>query len=66
MGRVLLESQLSPLATPSYPAVRVREEEECSLRTPFQRDRDRRQPCATAACAAATRATGTRNGEQLT
>src|SRR6478672_10223470 len=40
-ARVLLESQLSPLATPSYPAVRMREEEECSLRTPFQRDRDR-------------------------
>jgi len=38
---VLLESQLSPLATPSYPALREREEEECSLRTPFQRDRDR-------------------------
>ena len=29
------------LATPSYPAVRARPEEECSLRTPFQRDRDR-------------------------
>ncbi len=38
---MLLESQLSPLATPSYPALREREEEECSLRTPFQRDRDR-------------------------
>ena len=33
MGRVL--------ATPPYPARRLREEEECSLRTPFQRDRDR-------------------------
>jgi len=32
---------LSPLATPSYPAVRERPEEECGLRTPFQRDRDR-------------------------
>jgi dGTPase len=41
MGRVLLEAQLSPLATPSSGAVRVREEEECTLRTPFQRDRDR-------------------------
>ena len=41
MGGVLLEAQLSPLATPSSGAVRVREEEECSLRTPFQRDRDR-------------------------
>jgi dGTPase len=26
---------------PSYPAVRARPEEDCSLRTPFQRDRDR-------------------------
>jgi len=33
--------QLSPLATPSYPAARARTEEECGLRTPFQRDRDR-------------------------
>jgi dGTPase len=41
MGAVLLEDQLSPLATPSYPARREREEEECTLRTPFQRDRDR-------------------------
>jgi dGTPase len=32
---------LSPHATPSYPAVRERDEEECGLRTPFQRDRDR-------------------------
>lgn len=32
---------LSPLATPSYPAARERPEEECGLRTPFQRDRDR-------------------------
>jgi dGTPase len=29
------------LATPPYPVRRLREEEECSLRTPFQRDRDR-------------------------
>src|SRR3954451_11273499 len=41
MGRVLLES----LATPSSGAVRAREEEECSLRTPFQRDRDRIVHC---------------------
>src|SRR3954462_13498414 len=41
MGCVLLAEQLSPLATPSYPAARVVPEEECSLRTPFQRDRDR-------------------------
>jgi dGTPase len=32
---------LSPLATPSYPARRARPEPDCSLRTPFQRDRDR-------------------------
>src|SRR4051795_1268814 len=41
MGCVLLAEQLSPLATPSYPAVRAVPEEECTLRTPFQRDRDR-------------------------
>jgi dGTPase len=32
---------LSPLATPSYPAQRERPEPDCGLRTPFQRDRDR-------------------------
>jgi dGTPase len=32
---------LSPLATPSYPASRARPEDDCLLRTPFQRDRDR-------------------------
>ena len=32
---------LSPLAARSYPADRVEPEEDCSLRTPFQRDRDR-------------------------
>jgi dGTPase len=32
---------LSPLATPSYPARRVHAEQDCGLRTPFQRDRDR-------------------------
>jgi dGTPase len=32
---------LSPLATPSYPAARARPEPDCGLRTPFQRDRDR-------------------------
>ena len=41
MGAVLLESDLSPLATPSHPARRAHDEEECTLRTPFQRDRDR-------------------------
>lgn len=35
------ERDLSPLATLSYPAVRARREPDCSLRTPFQRDRDR-------------------------
>jgi dGTPase len=32
---------LSPQAQRSYPAVRARPEEDCGLRTPFQRDRDR-------------------------
>jgi dGTPase len=42
-GRVreLEEGTLSPLAARSYPARRARVEEECRLRTPFQRDRDR-------------------------
>jgi dGTPase len=35
------EAHLSPLAARSYPADRVREEADCGLRTPFQRDRDR-------------------------
>ena len=35
------DERLSPLATRSYPARRARPEEPCSLRTPFQRDRDR-------------------------
>jgi dGTPase len=35
------EANLSPLAARSYPAVRAREEADCGLRTPFQRDRDR-------------------------
>ena len=39
--RALEEAWLSPLAARSYPAVREIPEEECSLRTPFQRDRDR-------------------------
>src|SRR4051812_38554970 len=53
MGRVLVESEfanriqaweeaaLSPLAARSYPADRAHPEADCSLRTPFQRDRDR-------------------------
>jgi dGTPase len=39
------DDRLSPLAAPSYPALRARPEEECSLRTPFQRDRDRIVHC---------------------
>jgi dGTPase len=35
------ERLLSPLAARSYPALREHPEEDCSLRTPFQRDRDR-------------------------
>jgi len=37
--------RLSPLAARSYPARRARAEEDCSLRTPFQRDRDRIVHC---------------------
>src|SRR6201989_599670 len=36
---------LSPLATPSYPARRELAEDDCGLRTPFQRDRDRIVHC---------------------
>ena len=39
--RRLEDDWLSPLATRSYPASRERDEEDCGLRTPFQRDRDR-------------------------
>ena len=39
--RALEQSTLSPRATRSYPAVRAVDEPDCSLRTPFQRDRDR-------------------------
>jgi dGTPase len=35
------EAALSPAAARSYPADRARPEEDCALRTPFQRDRDR-------------------------
>jgi dGTPase len=41
METAMVDAHLSPLATPSYPAVRAVAEEDCSLRTPFQRDRDR-------------------------
>jgi dGTPase len=37
--------RLSPLATPSYPPRRAAPEEDCGLRTPFQRDRDRIVHC---------------------
>ena len=43
--RALEEQTLSPLAARSYPARRVRAEEDCGLRTPFQRDRDRIVHC---------------------
>ena len=39
--RELEEQSLSPLAARSYPARRAHVEEDCGLRTPFQRDRDR-------------------------
>ncbi|MGO9249527.1 MAG: deoxyguanosinetriphosphate triphosphohydrolase [Solirubrobacteraceae bacterium] len=35
------EASLSPLAARSYPARRARPEDDCALRTPYQRDRDR-------------------------
>jgi dGTPase len=43
--RVREETELSPLATRSYPAGRLRPEPDCGLRTPFQRDRDRIVHC---------------------
>jgi len=39
------ETELSPAATRSYPALRRRPATECGLRTPFQRDRDRIVHC---------------------
>jgi len=39
--RAVEAAHLSPLATPSYPARRRVAEVDCTLRTPFQRDRDR-------------------------
>ena len=39
--RAVEATHLSPLATPSYPARRRVAEVDCTLRTPFQRDRDR-------------------------
>ena len=43
--REIEERELSPLAARSYPAQRAREEADCGLRTPFQRDRDRIVHC---------------------
>ena len=43
--RELEERTLSPLAARSYPARRAKAEEDCALRTPFQRDRDRIVHC---------------------
>src|SRR3712207_5255683 len=43
--QALEEAWLSPLAARSYPAVRAAPEDDCSLRTPFQRDRDRIVHC---------------------
>jgi len=43
--QALEEAMLSPRAARSYPARRVRAEEDCALRTPFQRDRDRIVHC---------------------
>ncbi len=44
--RMALEQEMfSPLAARSYPAHRVQAEEDCALRTPFQRDRDRIVHC---------------------
>src|SRR5215212_5147821 len=39
------DEALAPAAARSYPADRVRPEEDCGLRTPFQRDRDRIVHC---------------------
>jgi len=43
--RELEELTFSPLAAHSYPARRARPEDDCALRTPFQRDRDRIVHC---------------------
>ena len=43
--RELEERTLSPAAARSYPRERARAEEDCALRTPFQRDRDRIVHC---------------------
>src|SRR5215217_357292 len=43
--RAFEQDTLAPVATRSYPAERERAEADCSLRTPFQRDRDRIVHC---------------------
>jgi dGTPase len=43
--QALEQRELSPLAARSYPARRARAEQDCGLRTPFQRDRDRIVHC---------------------
>ncbi len=43
--RQIEERELSPLAARSYPACRAQAEDDCGLRTPFQRDRDRIVHC---------------------
>jgi dGTPase len=43
--RELEERNLSGAAARSYPAMRARVEDDCALRTPFQRDRDRIVHC---------------------
>jgi dGTPase len=43
--RALEDAVLSPLAARSYPSRRAHAEEDCGLRTPFQRDRDRIVHC---------------------
>jgi dGTPase len=44
-ARAREERELSPHATRSYPARRAAPEDDCGLRTPFQRDRDRIVHC---------------------
>ena len=39
------QDELSPLAARSYPAQRAVAEEDCALRSPLQRDRDRIVHC---------------------
>jgi dGTPase len=43
--REIEAAELSPLAARSYPVSRMRAEDDCGLRTPFQRDRDRIVHC---------------------